>query len=140
MIFLQLTVDELHFNLVDIPIGGAKPLGAQSAAAEAGVLKKVKARLVVSGNGAMKLMKVQKIEAIADNQLQTLGGESTAAILIAHNHNAHRSPKMIWVEIEQVDSANRFIISIFSADDQPQLLCCINVGLSAFDILLEREL
>ena len=139
MIFLQAAVDELHFNLIDVAVSGTQPLGAQSAATEACVFKKTKARLVVGGNGTMKLMKVQKIEAVADNQLQTLGGESAAAVLFAHNHNPHRRPLVVGVEIEQIDSANRLIIRTLSADNQPQLLRGVNVGLSVGNVLLERK-
>lgn len=89
MIFLQAAVDELHFNLVDVAAGGTQPLGAQSALTEPGLLKNMQAGRIVGGNRAVKLVKVQKIKRVADNQLQTFAGKSVAAVLVAHNHNAY---------------------------------------------------
>ena len=61
-------IDELKLQLVSIAIGCFQPLSAAAALYKSGFRKQVDAYLVVSGNGAVQLVQMQKPEAIVDNQ------------------------------------------------------------------------
>lgn len=137
-IVLVIPINLLKLKFINISVGGFEPLGTAAALHKSRLCEEAYARLIIGGNGAMELMKMQKTEAIISQQLQTLAGIALVLILAAMNHYPHRCTLMIGVEIEQIGSADGFSVGL-QADDEPELLVGIDIVLSVRYILLDGK-